>query len=83
MIFMNSENTKTSDGHKLRVTPTDKMDLRKSENCLALSDFGIYLSWKDIKKSHRKSKYKTSGTTKKNSNGCPKGHNFPNENNFL
>lgn len=65
MIFMNSENTKTSDGHKLRVTPTDKMDLRKSENCLALSDFGIYLSWKDIKKSHRKSKYKTSGTTKK------------------
>lgn len=44
MIFMNSENTKTSDGHKLRVTPTDKMDLRKSENCLALSDFYRYLS---------------------------------------
>lgn len=41
---MNSENTKTSDGHKLRVTPTDKMDLRKSENCLALSDFYRYLS---------------------------------------
>ena len=36
-IFMNSENSKTSDGHGLRLKVKDKMDLRRSDNLVELS----------------------------------------------
>ena len=34
---MNSENSKTSDGHGLRLKVKDKMDLRRSDNLVELS----------------------------------------------
>ena len=39
---MNSENSKTCDAHRLRLNLTDKIDLRRDENCTALSDLSIY-----------------------------------------
>ena len=36
-IFMNSENSKTSDGHGLRLKVKDKIDLRRSDNLVELS----------------------------------------------
>ena len=41
-IFMNSENTKTSDTHRLLLNLRDKMDLRKKEQYIALSNLSIY-----------------------------------------
>ena len=33
-MFMNSENSKTSDPHRLLLNFTDKIDLRRAENIL-------------------------------------------------
>ena len=49
-IFMNSENSKISDTHRLLQNFTDKRNLRRSDNYVALSNLSIYYTWKDLKK---------------------------------
>ena len=49
-IFMNSENSKISDTHRLLQNFTDKRNLWRSDNYVALSNLSIYYTWKDIKK---------------------------------
>ena len=49
-LFMNSENTKTSEPPVLILKLTDKLDLGRSENIIALSNLSIYYTWKNIKK---------------------------------
>ena len=41
-ILMNSENSKTSDPHRLFLNFTDKIDLRRKDKKIALSNFSIY-----------------------------------------
>ena len=41
-IFMNSENSKTSDPHRLLINLTDKIDLRRKDRYVALSNLSIY-----------------------------------------
>ena len=41
-IFMNSKNSKTSDPHRLLVNLTDKIDLRRKDKYIALSNLSIY-----------------------------------------
>ena len=41
-IFMNSENSKTSDRHKLLCNLSDKIDLKRSDKYVALSNLSIY-----------------------------------------
>ena len=48
-IFMNSENSKTSEPHLLILKLTNKLDLRISEIVIALSNLSIYYTWKNIK----------------------------------
>ena len=50
-IFMNSENSKTSEPHVLILKLTDKLDLRRAEKIIALSSLSIYYTWKNIKSS--------------------------------
>ena len=57
---MNSENTKTSKPHVLMLNLTDKIDLRRGEKSIALSNFSIYYTWKNIKKSCNNNKFKIS-----------------------
>ena len=38
-VFMNSENSKTSDPHRLLLNLTDKIDLRRKDKYVALSNF--------------------------------------------
>ena len=40
-IFMNSENSKTSDPHRLLLNLTDKMNLKISNKYVALSNLSI------------------------------------------
>ena len=48
-IFMNSENSKTSDPHRLLINLSDKMNLKRSDKYVALSNLSIYYTWKNIK----------------------------------
>ena len=48
-IFMNSENSRTSEYHVLVLKLTDKLDLRKVQKIVALSNLIIYYTWKNIK----------------------------------
>ena len=62
-IFMNSENSKTSKAHVLIFTLTDKLDIRRREKSIALSNLSIYYTWKNIKSSYNNSKFKISTPT--------------------
>ena len=57
-IFMNSENSKTSEQHALILKLTDKLDLRRGENNIALSNLSIYYTWKNVKISYNNNKFK-------------------------
>ena len=39
---MNSENTRTPDPHRLLLNLKDKIDLRRKNKCIALSNLSIY-----------------------------------------
>ena len=41
-IFMNSENSTTSEPHMLKLKLTDKLDLRVDKKVFALSNLSIY-----------------------------------------
>ena len=62
-IFMNSENSKTSEYHVLVLKLTDKLDLRRGEKTVALSNLSIYYTWKNIKSSYNNNKFKISAPT--------------------
>ena len=49
-IYMNSENRKTSDPHRLLLNISDKINIKRSDKYVALS---IYDAWKNIKKSYK------------------------------
>ena len=59
-IFMNSENRKTSDSHRLLLNLTEKIILRRKDKYIALSNISIYYTWKNIKKSYKTIKFKIS-----------------------
>ena len=56
-IFLNSENSKTSDPHRLLLNLSHKINLKKSDKYVALSNLSIYYIWKDIKKSYKNNKF--------------------------
>ena len=62
-IFINSENSKTSDTHRLLINLLDKINLKRSDKYIALSNLTIYYAWKNIKKSYRNNKVKISAPT--------------------
>ena len=58
---MNSENSKTSEPHVLILT--DKLDLRRGEKNVALSNLSIYYTWKNIKSLYNNNKFNISAPT--------------------
>ena len=48
-IFMNSDNSKSSKPHILKLKLINKLDLRLGEKVIALSNLSIYYTWKNIK----------------------------------
>ena len=63
IIFMNSENSKTFKPHILILKLTDKLELRRGEKIIALSNLSIYYTWKNIKTSYNNNKFKISAPT--------------------
>ena len=47
---MNSENSKTSDPHRLLLNLTDKIEMRRKDKYIALSNLSVYYTQKNIKK---------------------------------
>ena len=62
-IFMNFKNSKTSDPHRLLLNLKDKINLKRSDKYVALSNSTISYTWKNIKKSNKNIKCKISAPT--------------------
>ena len=62
-IFINSENSKTSKPHILKLKLTDKLDLRLDKKIIALSNLRIFYTWNNIKSSYNNNRFKTSAPT--------------------
>ena len=62
-IFMNSENSKTSDPHRLLLNLTDKIELRRKDTYSASSTVSISYTWKNIKESYKNNKFNISAPT--------------------
>ena len=60
---MTSKNSKTSDRHRLLLNLTGKIDLKRKDKNIALSNLSIYYTWKNIKKSYKNNKFKISAPT--------------------
>ena len=48
-IFMNYQKTKISDPRRLLFNLADKMNLKRKDKYVALSNLTIYFTWKNIK----------------------------------
>ena len=57
-IFTNSENSKTSDPQRLLLNLSDKINLKRSDKYIALSNLSIYYAKKNIKKLYKNNKFK-------------------------
>ena len=62
-IFMNSDNSKSSKPHILKLKLTSKLDLRLGGKVITLSNHSIYYTWKNIKSSYNNNKFKISPST--------------------
>ena len=75
-IFMNSENSETSEPHVLILKVTDKLDLRRDGKSIVLSNFSFYYIWKNIKRSYNKNKFTISAPTCNDKFELPDGSYF-------
>ena len=48
-IFMNTENSKTNESHRLKLDLADKLNFKNSKKNMALVNLSIYYTWKNIK----------------------------------
>ena len=62
-IFKNSENSRTSEYQVLVLKLTYKLDVKRVQKSVALSNLGIYYTWKNIKSSYNNNKFKISTLT--------------------
>ena len=62
-IFMNTENNKTNETHKLRLSLADNLNLKNSNKNIALGNLSIHYTWKNIKSAYNNNKFKISGPT--------------------
>ena len=60
---MNCINSRKSDPQRLLLNLTDKINLKRSDKYVALSNLSIYYKWKNINKSWKNTKFKISAPT--------------------
>ena len=63
IIFMNSENSKTSEPHILKLKLANKLDLRLDKKVIALSNISTYYTWNNIKSLCNNNKFKITTPT--------------------
>ena len=57
---MNTENSKTNDPHKFKLTLADKLNLKDPSKSMVLAHLSIYYTWKNIKCAYNNNKFKIS-----------------------
>ena len=62
-IFMNTENSKTSEAHRFKLDLTDKLNLKNPNKNMVLANLSIYYTWRNIKSKYNNNKFKISATT--------------------
>ena len=62
-MFMNSKISGTSDPHRLLLNLSDKRNLKRNNEYVALSKRSIYYTWKNIQESCKNNKFKISAPT--------------------
>ena len=72
-IFLNSENSKTSEPHRFRLDLTDKFDLKDPKKKMALANLSLYYTWKNIKSEYNNNKFKISAPTWNDTFDLPDG----------
>ena len=60
---MNCINSRKSDPQRLLLNLTGKINLKRSDKYVALSNLSIYYKWKNINKSWKNTKFKISAPT--------------------
>ena len=73
---MNSKNSKTSDSHRLLLNLADKINLKRSDKYVTLSNLSVYYTWKNIIKSYKNNKSKISALTWNKEFDLPDGSYF-------
>ena len=61
-IFLNTENKKTNEPHKFRLTLVDTLNLKDTNKNMAFENLRIYYTWKNIKSEYN-NKFKISAST--------------------
>ena len=56
-IFMNTENSKTNEPHRFRLSLVDKLYLKDTNKNMALANLSIYYIWKNIKSAYKSNKF--------------------------
>ena len=72
-IFINSKNSKTSEPYFLMLKFTDKLDLKRGEKSITLSNLSIYNTRKNIKSSYNAKTFKISAPTQNDTSELPDG----------
>ena len=74
-IFMNTENSKTSEPHRFKLDLTDKLNLKNPNKNMAVANLSIYHTWKNIKSEYN-NKFKISAPTWDHTFDLPDGSYF-------
>ena len=60
---MNTENSKTNEPHRFRLSLADKLNLKHPSKNVALANLNIYYTWKNIKSAYNNNTFKLSAPT--------------------
>ena len=70
---MNTENSTTSEPHRLKLDLTDKLYLKNPSKNMALAKLSIYYSWKYIKSEQQNNKFEISAPNSNDTFDLPDG----------
>ena len=62
-ICMNTENSRTNEPRRFRLTLADKLNLKDVNKDMVLAKVSIYYIWKNIKSVYNNNKFKISAPT--------------------
>ena len=72
-VFMNTENSKTNEPYKFRLTLADRLNLKDPNKNMSLANLSIYYTWKKIKSEYNNNKFKISAPTWNVTSDLPDG----------
>ena len=62
-IFTNTENSRTNEPYRFRLSRVDKLNLKNPNKNMVLANLSIYYTWKNIKSPYNNNKFKVSAPT--------------------